>query len=257
MDKIWIIAYRDFAWLKRWKPSLYAEILNPIVYLLLFAAALTDNFGEISLNNQRTSYVLFFIPGLIILQTFNRFPLVLGASSNDRRWGIFRVYMTTKMKPYHYVMGKTLVSVCVSALQALFILGVSALLARPMSFNGTSYIVLALIIVSSSLFWTFLGIIIGLTTSHEQKRSVYITLLTLPIMFSSSIFYDISQAPKYIYWLGLVNPLTYMANAARASFFSNYEGRLYDFVTVGGVTIIAFALAVWKVQTTRLVPDEA
>jgi len=257
MDKILAIMHRDFAWLTRWKPNLYAEILTPIAYLVLFAAALSGNFGAISINEGNTSYLLFLLPGLIVLQTFNRFPKALSESSNDRRWGVFRVYMTTKMKPYHYVVGKALVSVSISILQAIFILSVGTLLARQAPFGVTHSIALALTVVSSSLFWTSLGITIGLMTSREEKRSVYTTLLTLPITFSSSIFYDVSKAPKYIYWLSQVNPLTYIADAARASFFGNYEGGLCQFVVTGGITIIAFALAVWKVRTTSLIPDEA
>lgn len=255
MDKISAVMYRDFVWLWNWKPNLYAQVLTPVAYLL-FAVALSGNMKQGGFNDSlNANYLSFFIPGLIILQTFNRFSSALNDSSNDRRWGVFRVYMTTKMKPFHYVIGKAFVSTFICILQSIFILGVGILLSGSYFYIGFgSILILIYSIVASSFFWTFLGIAIGITTSQEEKRTVYSTLLTLPIMFSSSIFYDVSRVPKFIYWLSRFNPLTYMADVARNAFFNNYN--LAEVITVGALMIIAFFVAVRRVSTAKLIPDQ-
>jgi ABC-type polysaccharide/polyol phosphate export permease len=92
----------------------------------------------------------------------------------------------------------------------------------------------------------------GIRLLNEQKRDVLWALFNLPVMFTSSVFYDIEQAPSAIRVLGRLNPLTHCTDILRACMFGATGQVAWRLGTVVGLALIATGGSLLLVHRTPL-----
>lgn len=146
------VLYREWRSLIAYKPILITYILSPSLYLLAFGTIMTAAVGHISYNGHSVPYLTFFVPGLIVLQSFGRYGWLTSHASNDRRWGIFRLFITSNVSPTQYVLGKLLFTCLIVALQVTALIVVAAAIgAGPAALVSVSAI-LGIVFLSTVFF---------------------------------------------------------------------------------------------------------
>lgn len=247
--------YREFKLKQRWKPMLIAQILTPVVYFLFFGVAFSSNLQTFKFRGYEIEYITFLLPGIIVIQALASFNLVASMVSNERRWGIFRLLMVSEGNSAVYIGTKVTTEGIIVFLQtlALILIGViiSSNIRAIINPKIISYILF--IVIISTIFWSNLGVILGLVLHREEKRELLFSLINLPILFCSSVFYDINQIPYWMHKIALVNPLTYCASSIRNTIFT---GNLWsgDFYILLAITIFAGILSNLITPKMSLVP---
>ena len=232
--------------------------IQPVAYLALFATALSSQFGTIPFLGRNLPYIEFILPGLLALQTNQLFHVLVSLASADRRFGVFPLMMMAGARAWEYVAAEVVSHGLVTAMQGILILVVgSALIRRPPFPSapgmGVRVGIVLVVWLASLVFWTTVGIIVGLRIEREEKRDMLWALLNLPLMFSSSVFYDVSRAPAFIRILSYINPLTYCADTLRAVMYSDPQSVLWKTGLMVGLAIASVAICLRAVRNTPLV----
>lgn len=232
--------------------------IQPIAYLALFAMALSSQFGTFSFLGRNVSYIEFVLPGLLALQTNQLFHVLVSLTSADRRFGVFSLMMMAGTRAWEYVAAEVTSHGFVTAMQGILILVVGSVLIGKSPFSSALSIgirvgtALATWVASLTL-WTTAGIMMGLRIEKEEKRDMLWALLNLPLMFSSSVFYDVAQAPAFIRILSYINPLTYCADTLRAAMYSDPQRVLWKMGLMVGLAIASVAICLRAVRNVPLV----
>lgn len=147
---------------------------------------------------------------MVALQTFTQFTWQISYAANDKRWGLFRVYMISGVKPWQYAISQAVARIPGVAIQVSMIMLGGWLFIRPFPLiSGWRYLLIFAVIVTGIFLWTAIALIIGTQVESEEKRDLLWTFLNLPIMFSSSVFYDVKAAPLFIKLLSYIKVVYY------------------------------------------------
>ena len=260
METVRALMTRELSRLTRSKSWLVMTVVQPAAYLGLFAVGLSGQVGPVTFEGQALSYVLFVLPGLMAVQTYQLFHVLVSLASLDRRVGVFSLVMLAGTSPGAYVTSGVLVNGAVAGLQALLVLGLGmALVGRFPAGVGSfgAFAVragVALVAwVASVVLWSSAGLMLGLRIQEEEKRDVLWGLLNLPLAFSSSAFYDVRQAPAFIRILSYANPLTYCSDALRFSMYGDPQAAMWRAGLLVALGAVSLGLCLGVVRRTPLV----
>lgn len=236
--KISLLIYREIKNMIQFKSVLLVQVVYPLSYFLLYAIGLSGSIRTISYQGQNIPFIFFLTPGLIAMQTFAQFQHIYMATSNDRRFGIMKLLILGGIDYPETVISKILLSFSFIFFQFLFLIfGLWIVSGFVLSF--VSFVVTLIILIVAIIFWGLIGVGLGVRIIKEEVRNVIVLVITLPIMFSSSVFYNPILAPKWIYYLSRINPLTYTADALRSVFLNNLSGGTNNLLFLLLFSIIA------------------
>jgi len=258
MERIKALVQRE---LKRMTVSpswLVTMTIQPVTYLALFAAALSGQFGAVSFQGKELSYIEFIVPGLLALQTNQTFHVLVSLASADRRFGVFPLMMMAGTQAWELVAAEVASHGLITAMQGMLILAVgSALIGKPLFLSvpdvGMRAGIALAAWLASLVLWTTIGLMVGLRIEREEKRDMLWALLNLPLMFSSSVFYDVSRAPAFIRILSYINPLTYCADTLRMAMYGDPHRVVWKMVVIIGLAFISTMICLWAIRNTPLV----
>lgn len=220
------------------------HFIEPVFYVVLFAAAFGANFNSISYRGLSFRYTEFFIAGVIAFQTFSLFSLTFSLVRLDRQINIVAVFLTSGVTPYKYLAGKLAASVAITVMRGAIVLGVGLCLSF-ISLPSVAHLLIALFgLIVGSIVWFGLGFICGVFIMREDVRDIVFSMLSLPITFASSMYYNLDLAPHWLKIVGQFNPLTYIADTIRCALLGLEVPGVYIFVlVVSALLSLGLALA--------------
>ncbi|MBA1435326.1 ABC transporter permease, partial [Bombilactobacillus bombi] len=92
-----------------------------------------------------------------------------------------------------------------------------------LDFNFVSLMILFLSIGSCVSF----GVLIGFTSKNHSVTNITSQAFMMFISFLSPVMVDVNQLPKFLQYIAVVLPTTYVANAFQAAFTSNITKNFY------------------------------
>jgi ABC-2 type transport system permease protein len=221
------IYWRDMLRFVRFRALLFSSLLQPALWMAFFGLAMSSNFDRLGSviaappGVETITYLTFMAAGIIAMTTL--FTSLFGGISLlfDKNWGLMREMLASPMPRTHLVLGIGLSGMTKSMIQAAIIL-VFGLFLGVGFFPDTSAAGILVSIFGITIFlavfsagFTFLSSGIALQMeSHEGLQGV-ITLLSMPLFFTSNALYPIDAFPPVLKALSLVNPLTYLINGIR------------------------------------------
>ena len=234
--------------LARWFRTLVQSVASPVIstslYFVVFGAAIGSRMAQID----GVSYGAFIVPGLIMLS-------LLTESVANASFGIYMpkysgtIYeiLSAPISPVEIVTGYVGAAATKSVLLGLIILATARLfvpfqIAHPLWMAGF----LVLTAVTFSLF----GFIIGVWASGWEKLQIIPLMIVTPLTFLGGSFYSISMLPPFWQKVTLFNPVVYLINGFRWSFYGISDVS----VTISlGMTLIFMTLClaiVWWIFRT-------
>ena len=188
----------------------------PAMYLVFFGFG----FGAmIPIPGGTASYLTFLTPGIMSVQCLMAGTVGGSMLWADRRWGMLAQLLVGPFTRLQYLLGIMFTSL-LFGLAGAFVMLVGAFLiigSLQITVWGalTAFGVIAL---GSIFFGSLMLLIAGLVKSNNAYNSIQILILFV-VNFASTVFYSFSAGlPLPIQVLFQVNPLTYVANAARGGF---------------------------------------
>jgi ABC-2 type transport system permease protein len=232
----------------RWFRTLVQSLLSPVIstslYFIVFGAAIGGRISQID----GVSYGAFIVPGLIMLS-------VLTESIANASFGIYMprysgtIYevLSAPISFVEIVTGYVGAAATKSLLLGLIILATARLFV-PFTIEHPLWMVafLTLTSVTFSLF----GFIIGIWASGWEKLQVVPIMIITPLTFLGGSFYSISMLPPFWQKVTLFNPVVYLVNGFRWSFYgiADVSVGLSLAMTLGFMVVCLVAIA-WIFKT--------
>lgn len=224
--------------------SIASPVLSTSLYFVVFGAAIGSRMGAIV----GVSYGAFIIPGLIMLSLLNESISNASFGIYMPKWaGTIYELLSAPVSYVEVVIGYVGAAATKSVILGLLIL-LTARLFVPYEIQHPVWMVAFLLLtaVTFSLF----GFIIGLWADDFQKLQVVPLMVITPLTFLGGSFYSISMLPPAWQTITMFNPVVYLVNGFRWSFYGQADVNVL--VSVGATVgfLLVCITAVWWIFRT-------
>jgi ABC-2 type transport system permease protein len=224
--------------------SIASPVLSTSLYFVVFGAAIGSRMGAIG----GVSYGAFIIPGLIMLSLLNE-------SISNASFGIYMpkwagtIYELLSA-PVSYV--EVVIGYVGAAATKSVILGLLILLTARffVAYEIQHPIWMLAFLILTAVTFSLFGFIIGLWADDFQKLQVVPLMVITPLTFLGGSFYSISMLPPVWQKITLFNPVVYLVNGFRWSFYGQADVNVL--VSAGatvGFLLICLAVVWWIFRT--------
>ncbi len=215
------LTWRLFIQLIRRPSTLFAGILQPLIWLLLFAALFSN--APIDFLPGGTSYGEFLGAGLIV---FTAFSGALNAGLPvmfDREFGFLNRLLVAPLNSRSSIVISSVIYITsISLLQSFVIMATSALLGYGWpSLWGFLLIAMTLLLLVFSITALSLGLAFVLPGHIELIAIIFVA--NLPVLFASTALAPISFMPSWLGWIASVNPLTFAIEPIRLAYSESFN----------------------------------
>jgi ABC-2 type transport system permease protein len=262
------IYWRDMVKFFRSRAMLFASLIQPALWLILYGLSMSSNFDMIVQNIPNLpgiisiNYMTFIAAGIISMTIL--FTCLYGGISIqlDKQFGLMKEMIASPMPRSSILSGITLSGITKSLIQTVIIIVLGVILGVQF-FNGFTVvqtIISILGIIGFTVLFAmglmFLSSLISIKIESHEGVQAMITMLTLPLFFASNALYPISSMPLVIQAISYINPLSYFITGIRyfslgSDFFAlgtqyiiGINDLLLSFVFLVGFNIVMYLLAV-------------
>jgi len=234
--------------LSRWFRTLVQSVLSPVIstslYFVVFGAAIGSRIAQI----EGVSYGAFIVPGLIMLS-------VMTESISNASFGIYMprysgtIYevLSAPISYVEIVLGYVGAAATKSMLLGLIILATARLFV-PFEIAHPLWMVVFLVLIS--LTFSLFGFIIGLWASGWEKLQIIPIMIVTPLTFLGGSFYSISMLPELWQKITLFNPVVYLINGFRWSFYGISDVSMGLSLGMTLAFMLACLVVVWWIFRT-------
>jgi len=242
---VWALYAFEMARFKRTVgQSLITPVITTSLYFVVFGAAIGSRMQDV----HGVAYGAFIVPGLIMLSLFTQ-------SLSNASFGIYfprftgTIYelLSAPISPFEMVLAYVGAAATKSIILGLVILATAACfvplrIAHPVWMVGF----LVLTAVTFSLF----GFIIGLWAKGFEQLQLIPMLVITPLTFLGGAFYSIDMLPPLWRTVTLFNPVVYLIDGFRWSFFETADvGVGWSLLATGGFLLVCLVVIAWMVRT--------
>ena len=201
----------------RTRRTLLQSIVSPVIstslYFVVFGTAIGSRISQID----GVAYGSFIVPGLIMLTLLTQ--SVANASFGiyfPRFTGTIYELLSAPISFFEIVLGYVGAAATKSIILGLIILATAGLFV-PLRIAHPFWMLAFLVL--TALTFSLLGFIIGIWADGFEKLQVVPLLVITPLTFLGGSFYSISVLPPLWQKITLFNPVVYLINGFRWSFF--------------------------------------
>lgn len=219
-------------WLRTLGQSIASPVISTSLYFVVFGSAIASRMGAID----GVHYGAFIVPGLIMLS-------LLTESIGNASFGIYMpkwsgtIYelLSAPVSWIEVVIGYVGAAATKSIILGLIILA-TARLFIPFEIQHPVWM-LSFLVLTAATFCLF-GFVIGIWADGWEKLQIVPVLIITPLTFLGGSFYSIGMLPPFWQTVSLFNPVVYLINCFRWSFYGISDVN----VVVSTAVIIGFML---------------
>lgn len=240
---IWLVFGRYFGLFIRNPVWVVIGVVQPLLYLILFAPLL-KSIASVPGFPPGGAYNVF-VPGLLVqLGMFSAAGVGFSLIA-ELRMGVIERLRVTPVSRVALLLGRALRDILSILVQSLILI----LLALPfgLSINPVGVVVVLALIALIGLLTASIAYTVALWLRSEDSYAPLIFTSTLPILLTSGVLLPLGFAPQWLRNIAAINPLSYAVDAARAIF----RAHLDDPSVSKGVLIMAILCFVTIVLGAR------
>jgi ABC-2 type transport system permease protein len=224
--------------------SIAAPVITTSLYFVVFGSAI----GSRMVSIDGVSYGAFIVPGLIMLT-------VLTESLNNASFGIYMpkfagtIYemLSAPISFIEVLAGYVGAAASKSVMLGSIIL-VTARLFVPFEIQHP-FAMFGFLILTSVTF-SLLGFAIGIWADSWEKTSIVPMMIVTPLTFLGGSFYSLSMLPPLWQKITLFNPVVYLINGFRWSFYGKADVNVVLSVSMTvAFMLICLAVIAWMFRT--------
>jgi ABC-2 type transport system permease protein len=243
LSDTWLVFQRYFGLLVRNPAWVVIGVVQPLLYLILFAPLLksianTPGFPPGGAYN-------VFVPGLLIqLGLFGASGVGFSLIAEVRN-GVLERFRVTPVSRLALLLGRALRDILMILIQAIILVALSLPFGLDINLEGM-LIMLALLALIGLLFAS-VAYAVAFAVRSEDAYAPIVFTAALPLLLLSGVLLPLSLAPGWLKALAAANPLSYAVDAGRAIF----NNRLGEPSVVQGVLIMAVLALIASVLAAR------
>jgi ABC-2 type transport system permease protein len=228
--------------------TIFQSIATPVITTSLYFVVFGSAIGSRMVSIDGVSYGAFIVPGLIMLT-------VLTESLNNASFGIYMpkfagtIYeMLSAPVSFIEVLAGYVGAAATKSVMLGAIILVTARLFVP--FEIQHPVVCLGFLILTSVTFSLLGFAIGIWADSWEKTSVVPTLVVTPLTFLGGSFYSLSMLPPVWQKITLFNPVVYLINGFRWSFYGKSDVNVVVSVSMTfAFMLICLSLIAWMFRT--------
>lgn len=232
---------------RTWR-TLFQSIATPVIstslYFIVFGSAIGARMGQVD----GVAYGAFIVPGLVMLT-------VLTESVSNASFGIYlpkwsgTIYQifSAPISPLEIVVGYVGAAATKSVILGSLILATARVfvpyeIAHPLWMAGFLFLI--------SLTFCLFGFLIGVWADGFEKLQIIPAMIITPLTFLGGSFYSIDMLPGVWRTVALFNPVVYLVNGFRWTFFGAAD--IHVLVSLGitaAFLSVCLGIAWWMFRT--------
>lgn len=209
------ILWRTVKWRLQHPITIVITILQPLLWLVLFSAALERAMRQAGIDN----YTAFMLPGVIVLVTFS--ACSSGGIINyimKGNGGYYRV-LIAPVRRSSIVLGQMLEAVLLSFAEIAILLAVSQFLSVRLASGIGGFALMLLLVFLTAFFMSGLAYTLSLILPDAVIYETIMTSIVLPVFFLSSALFPADGLSGGMAAAVNLNPFTHVINALRGLMF--------------------------------------
>jgi ABC-2 type transport system permease protein len=232
------LAIYRFELARTWR-TLFQSILTPVLTTSLYFVVFGGAIGQRIETMGGVPYGAFIVPGLLMLT-------ILAESTANASFGIYlprftgTIYevLSAPVGVTEMLLGYVGAAVTKSLVLAVVILVTARFF---VDYSIAQPLLAALFILLSAVAFSLLGFILGCWADGFEKLQVVPMLVLTPLTFLGGTFYSIDMLPEPWRTISLFNPVVYLVNGLRFTFFGAAD---VNFAAATAITLGFLALFV-------------
>ena len=229
--------------MERFRRTLFQSLASPIIttslYFVVFGSAIGSRITEIDGIN----YGSYIVPGMIMLTILTQsisnasFAFYFPRFTNT----IYEI-LAAPLSSFEIVLGfvgaaasKSLIIGCVIILTANFFVDVR--IDHPL--------LMMFFLILTSITFALFGFIIGMYAEGFEGLQIIPILIITPLVFLGGSFYSINMLPEFWQMITYFNPVVYLINGLRYSFYGISDFNIWISV---GLMVLFFVICVFSVS---------
>lgn len=232
----------------RFKRTLWTGLAVPVIttslYFIVFGSAIGSRMTEIN----GIDYGSFIVPGLMLLSLFTE--SIFNASFGihmPRFTGTIYELLSAPLSALETVLGYVGAAATKSMTVALVILATAHLFVD-VRIEHPVFMLLYLLLVAST--FCLFGFIVGIWAKGFEQLQVIPLLVVTPLTFLGGSFYSIDMLPEPWRTITYFNPIVYLINGFRWTFFGQADVPvLWSLLATGAFFLICLGVIAWIFRT--------
>ncbi|MCC6921215.1 MAG: ABC transporter permease [Alphaproteobacteria bacterium] len=224
--------------------SIFTPVITTSLYFVVFGAAIGSRMQPID----GVHYANFIVPGLIMMQLLTQgiFNASFGIHMPKFNGTIYEV-LSAPVSPIEILVGYVGAAATKAVILGLIIMGVAWAF---VPFHILHPFVMLAFLVVTALTFSLFGFAIGIWADGFDKLQVIPTMIVMPLTFLGGTFYSINMLPGFWRTVALFNPIVYLVNGFRWSFYGIADVTpLISLAFTGGFMLICLAVIYWMFRT--------
>lgn len=212
-----ILRKESVRFLRIWGQTLLPPIINQSLYFVVFGAFIGSQISDV----KGISYGAFIVPGLIMMSIIsNSFSNVVSSFFGAKFMRNVEELMVSPTKNVVILLGYSMGGVLRGLLIGFIVLLVSFIFIQPLILHP--FLVFAFAFLTALLF-AFGGFLNALFAKKFDDVSVFPTFILTPLTYLGGVFYSVGDLPPFWQMLSKFNPIVYIIDGFRYSFYGFSE----------------------------------
>jgi len=266
LTEIGLVTWRSLIKLTRTPVLLFFSLFMPLIWLVMFSQTFGTVFSSATSGGfpggpaaapLPYDYVAVLLPGITVMTAIQSASQSGFAMVADLESGFMDKFFVAPIRRSSVLAGKLLADGLRMAAQAGIILGIAALLTLagwriPFATGVVGAVLIMLLAATFGVAFSGLSNTVALRTKNTESTMMVSFSLTFPLLFLSTALLPTALLPSWVQTFSTVNPVSYMANAARALILTGYDwpalGNAFIAIAAFGIVLNGLAVMAFRAQ---------
>ena len=237
----WYITLRDLRSRMRMPVFIFMTLFQPILWLVLFTQIFKSLGGMLGPGGG--SYLQFFAPGVLVMtvlfgSAFSGFGMLW-----DIDTGILSKMLATPVTRISVIAGRVIATVVVLLIQALIIIILALIMGVHFETGVPGVLFTFLLLSLLGLGFAAFSNGLALLLKRQENVMAVTNLLTMPLMFLSSLMMPATLLPGWLNTVRQINPIDYAVVGARDLISNGYiwNDLWLCFVVLAALAVVGVA----------------
>src|SRR2546425_989476 len=260
LTEIGLVTWRQLVKLTRNPVLLFFSLFMPLIWLVMFSQTFGTVFSSAAGGPSGPlgyDYVAVLLPGITVMTAIQSASQSGFAMVSDLESGFMDKFFVAPIRRSSVLAGKLLADGLRMAAQAGIILGIAALLTLagwriPCATGVFGAVLIMFLAAAFGVAFSGLSNTVALRTKNTESTMVVVFSRAFPLPLLSTAMLPKALLPSWVQSFSTVNPVSYMADAARALILTGFDwtaiGNAFLAILAFGIVLNGLAIMAFRAQ---------